>query len=706
MKKAILPLALISLVFLLGVSNIVVGEVNETTTTVPTTTTTTIANCSDDFDCPPKMKCELPACGVGEYCGEGVCVGVGCLGEGGLIPGAISPEYREHMATECCEGLRAIVYYGNYDENCNWLPLAGAPSGVCSRCGNGVCESWETKCTCSADCAPPPDVCEKFYTCPDGTVVRYCEMKEQYEVTGAIGTACICTNPKYLCPITTTTTMPGINITRECAARITITFSQDVYYPGDYGKVVVEIFDAAGNRLPYYPFYVEISHAGGTQGPTLYRTDANGYYINTGRITESNVYMGITTFTVFTEETKNCARVQNSAQIEFRGRDIYEPVCGNGICEPGEGKYCIAPIGRMVCEEGEKCEIPQPVCRIACPEDCEQETTFGYIGEEFRLRINQKIKFSQYGNLEITLNNIIIPVCIPSAVPQPPPTAQQSVQPIPEPTGGVEGAIATGVITGEMVKILTGEIFRIVTGGVVAPETGTMETGEIPEVYREIEEHIIEIVPAVPVTIKEGIPVSTECTGISPFADITVKIGRAEGVFRVSLGEKKKILGRGAIPNSYNADEELAITFIEYDAQTNTGSFIVEKLPVGVTLCPANCKCDSDGNIIKCWTGVEECPAGTMLCPDGTCRRSCTIGNITTECNFGCFYGEKCLPIGVRIKGQYCAISGDLLPQIAKGECENNFECQTNLCIDDECIQRGLWRRIMEFFARFWRRGD
>ena len=100
--------------------------------------------CKTNLDCPSQMRCE-----------NSVCVDVGCVKEGGTIPGAISPEYRNHMPTKCCEGLKTIAYSGYFDKKCNRVPLAGAPSGVCSKCGNGICESWETKCTCPEDCSIP-----------------------------------------------------------------------------------------------------------------------------------------------------------------------------------------------------------------------------------------------------------------------------------------------------------------------------------------------------------------------------------------------------------------------------------------------------------------------------------------------------------------------------------------------------------------------
>lgn len=97
--------------------------------------------CKDNFDCPDGEKCE-----------ENVCVDVGCVSEGKSIPGAISPDYRNHMATKCCEGLKHIRYGGDFDENCERTFLAGGPGGICSYCGNNNCENWETRCTCPEDC--------------------------------------------------------------------------------------------------------------------------------------------------------------------------------------------------------------------------------------------------------------------------------------------------------------------------------------------------------------------------------------------------------------------------------------------------------------------------------------------------------------------------------------------------------------------------
>ena len=105
--------------------------------------------CIVSSDCPSQMKCE-----------DSTCVDVGCIAEGEYAPSAgINPESLDHLATECCSGLTSITYSEYYDDDCAWQPLAGAPTGVCANCGNGICEAYETKCNCPADCEEEAIVC-------------------------------------------------------------------------------------------------------------------------------------------------------------------------------------------------------------------------------------------------------------------------------------------------------------------------------------------------------------------------------------------------------------------------------------------------------------------------------------------------------------------------------------------------------------------
>jgi len=50
---------------------------------------------------------------------------------------------------ECCVGLKRIGVMGESGEGVVWKMTDVA---ICSDCGNGFCESWENKHSCSEDC--------------------------------------------------------------------------------------------------------------------------------------------------------------------------------------------------------------------------------------------------------------------------------------------------------------------------------------------------------------------------------------------------------------------------------------------------------------------------------------------------------------------------------------------------------------------------
>ena len=58
------------------------------------------------------------------------------------------------LVSQCCEGLDEIYPAYIFDANCNNLGMSGWLS-LCSDCGNGFCESWESRCNCPEDCAQP-----------------------------------------------------------------------------------------------------------------------------------------------------------------------------------------------------------------------------------------------------------------------------------------------------------------------------------------------------------------------------------------------------------------------------------------------------------------------------------------------------------------------------------------------------------------------
>jgi hypothetical protein len=71
-------------------------------------------------------------------------------------------------------------------------------------------------------------------------------------------------------------------------------------------------------------------------------------------------------------------------------------------------------------------------------------------------------------------------------------------------------------------------------------------------------------------------------------------------------------------------------------------------------------------------------------------------------CN-GCILGNKCAPVGYRQEGKYCTLNSEFVSQLsADSSCENNFECSTNLCIDNKCVSSGLWQKFIRWLSRLF----
>lgn len=52
----------------------------------------------------------------------------------------------------------------------------------------------------------------------------------------------------------------------------------------------------------------------------------------------------------------------------------------------------------------------------------------------------------------------------------------------------------------------------------------------------------------------------------------------------------------------------------------------------------------------------------------------------------------------------YCSDNNNLFVSQNKPEtaCENSFECDSNLCIDNECVSSGFWQKIMNWFKNLF----
>lgn len=73
------------------------------------------------------------------------------------------------------------------------------------------------------------------------------------------------------------------------------------------------------------------------------------------------------------------------------------------------------------------------------------------------------------------------------------------------------------------------------------------------------------------------------------------------------------------------------------------------------------------------------------------------------KCEQGCSYNGECLPVGTRVAGRYCDFSQALRVQ-KEDECDNNYECKSNLCISGNCLSEEGGRNFLKDVEKtyFW----
>lgn len=75
------------------------------------------------------------------------------------------------------------------------------------------------------------------------------------------------------------------------------------------------------------------------------------------------------------------------------------------------------------------------------------------------------------------------------------------------------------------------------------------------------------------------------------------------------------------------------------------------------------------------------------------------IGVGNSNCD-GCMIDGKCLRYGLRKKAQFCNSDGFLKNQSDKdSSCNNGYECKTNICTKNKCIEGNLFQKIMSWFS-------
>ncbi len=68
-------------------------------------------------------------------------------------------------------------------------------------------------------------------------------------------------------------------------------------------------------------------------------------------------------------------------------------------------------------------------------------------------------------------------------------------------------------------------------------------------------------------------------------------------------------------------------------------------------------------------------------------------------CNFGCKLENTCVSAGYRYNGEYCGLYNEFIPQFeGSAQCNNSFECGSNLCISGQCLEQSFIQKILNFF--------
>jgi hypothetical protein len=72
-------------------------------------------------------------------------------------------------------------------------------------------------------------------------------------------------------------------------------------------------------------------------------------------------------------------------------------------------------------------------------------------------------------------------------------------------------------------------------------------------------------------------------------------------------------------------------------------------------------------------------------------------------CKDSCPLEGKCYLFGYRKSSQFCSDQGRFVNQLTSEEqCENNFECQSNVCVNNKCVSPGLLESIINWFKKLF----
>lgn len=110
----------------------------------------------------------------------------------------------------------------------------------------------------------------------------------------------------------------------------------------------------------------------------------------------------------------------------------------------------------------------------------------------------------------------------------------------------------------------------------------------------------------------------------------------------------------------------------------------------------------------ECVDCHEDLCAEDIDCDDDNKCTSDVCGGIPKTCQniktmSGCSTEKECVPIGTRSNIKYCGADEKIYNLLGIGEiCNNDYECQTNMCIENVCIKKNIIKRFFSWMASWF----
>jgi len=194
---------------------------------------------------------------------------------------------------------------------------------------------------------------------------------------------------------------------------------------------------------------------------------------------------------------------------------------------------------------------------------------------------------------------------------------------------------------------------------------------------------------------------------IYPRADITIKSDIATG-YSVMYKYKNSEGYNGPGQSGYSKEHYLSSALpLDYDVFIQFHDESGKEYKSSTYHVPRNAHCGIVS--LKYFDGESEWSVITEIEPDedtGPIEIPEEIEDneeISSNLCLGCLGDKICYPLGYRKSDNYCSEDLEFIEQKEADEtCENSFECQSNLCIDDQCVKKGVFKRILDWFRNLF----